>query len=87
MGANESLSEFQKKGQRLPLKQSPILIYGRKGNPGMDFLMVIIASGLLMGTYAQLHATAAESCKMVVILLQIYSLTDAWTTLVYYVLL
>jgi len=45
-------------------KQSPILIWERKGNPRVDFLMVIMASGIACGhvrtttTMAMAMATA-----------------------------
>jgi len=39
-------------------KQSPILIWKRKGNPWVDFLMVIVASGTARG---RAHTTATTT--------------------------
>ena len=64
-------------------KRSPILIWERKGNPGMDFLMVIMASGIARGhvRMTTAMATATELRRMAAIL-QIIGLA-----LVYHVLL
>ena len=45
---------------------SPILKWERKGNPSMDFVMVIVASGIAHGRVCM--ATATESRNMVAIL-------------------
>ena len=42
-------------------KRSPILIWERKGNPSINFLMVIMASGIARG---RVRTTATESRKM-----------------------
>ena len=52
-------------------KGSPILILERKGNPSMNFLMVIMASGIARGrvrTTTTTATTATESRKMAAIL-------------------
>ena len=41
-------------------KRSPILIWERKGNPSMNFLMVIMASGFALGVYAQPRQSRAR---------------------------
>ena len=62
----------------------PILIYERKGNPWVDFLMVIMASGIARGRIRTTTATAMELSNMAAIL-QIGWERD--TALVYRVLL
>ena len=50
-------------------KRSPILIWERKGNPSMNFLMVIMASGIARGRVrTTTTTTATESRKMAAIL-------------------
>jgi len=52
-------------------KQSPILIWERKGNPWMDFRMVFMASGIARGhmrTTMMMTTTAAELPNKVAIL-------------------
>ena len=51
---------------RRAAKRSPILIWERKGNPSMNFLMVIMASGIARGRVRT--ATTTESRKMATIL-------------------
>ena len=46
-------------------KRSPILIWERKGDPSMNFLMVIMASGIAR---RRVHTTTTESGKMAVII-------------------
>ena len=48
-------------------KRSPILIWERKGNPSMNFLMVIMASGIARGRVCT-TTTATESRKMAAII-------------------
>ena len=43
-------------------KRSPILIWERKGNPSMNFLMVIMASGIALG-HVRTTTTATVSVK------------------------
>ena len=48
-------------------KQSPILIWERKGNPRVDFLMVIMASGIARGhvrTTTTTMATASVTAEL-----------------------
>jgi len=52
---------------RTAAKRSPILIKERKGNPWVDFLMVIMASGIARGR-VRTTATATESRNMAAIL-------------------
>ena len=49
-------------------KQSPILIWERKGNPSMNFLVVNMASGIARGRVPTTMTTATESRKMAAIL-------------------
>ena len=51
---------------RRTAKRSPILMWERKGNPSMNFLMVIMASGIARGRVRT--TTATESRKMAAIL-------------------
>ena len=56
---------------RRAAKRSPILIWERKGNPWVDFLMVIMASGIARGrvrTTTSTKTTTVESRKMAAIL-------------------
>ena len=48
-------------------KRSPILIWERKGNPSMNFLMVIMASGIARGR-VRTTTTTTESHNMAAIL-------------------
>ena len=67
---------------RRAAKRSPILIWERKGNPRVDFLMVITASGFACG---HVRTTTVESSKMAVIL-QIIVGWQRHAALVYHVL-
>ena len=49
-------------------KRGPILIWERKGNPSMNFLMVIMASGIARGHVRTTTRTTTESRKMAAIL-------------------
>ena len=49
-------------------KRSPILILGKKGNLWVDFLMVIMASGIARGRVRTTTAAATESQNMAAIL-------------------
>ena len=49
-------------------KQSPILIWERKGNPWVDFLMIIIASGIARGRVHMTTTMATDSRNMAAIL-------------------
>ena len=54
---------------RRAAKRSPILIWERKGNPSMNFLMVIMASGIARGRVrTTATTTTTESRKMAAIL-------------------
>ena len=55
---------------RRAAKRSPILIWERKGNPLMNFLMVIMASGLAHGHVrtTTTTTTTTESHKMAAML-------------------
>ena len=56
---------------RRAAKRSPIFIWERKGNPSMNFLMVIMASGIARGrvrTTTTTATTATESRKMAAII-------------------
>ena len=48
-------------------KRSPMLIWERKGNPSMNFLMVIMANGIARGR-VRTTTTATESRKMAAII-------------------
>ena len=50
---------------RKAAKRSPILIWERKGNPSMNFLMVIMASGIARG---RVRTITTESRKMAAII-------------------
>ena len=49
-------------------KWSPILIWKTKGNPWVDFLMIIMASGIARGRVRTTTTTTVESRKMAAIL-------------------
>ena len=51
---------------RRATERSPILIWERKGNPSMNFLMVIMASGIARGR-VHMTTTTTESRKMAAI--------------------
>ena len=71
---------------RRAAKRSPILIWETKGNPWVDFLMVIMASGIARGRVrTTMTTTTVESRKMAAIL-QIIG-WQRHATLVYCVLL
>jgi len=53
---------------RRATKRSPILIWERKGNPWVDFLMVIMASGIARGRVRTTTTTTAELPNMAAIL-------------------
>ena len=53
---------------RTATKQSPILIWERKGNPSMNLLVVNMASGIARGRVPTTMTTATESRKMAAIL-------------------
>ena len=53
---------------RRTAKRSPILIWKRKRNPSMNFLMVIMASGIARGRVRTTMTKATESRKMAAIL-------------------
>ena len=49
-------------------KRSPILIWKTKGNPLVDFLMVIMASGIARGRVRTTATTTTESRNLAAIL-------------------
>jgi len=57
-------------GGTLATKRNPILIWERKGNPWVDFLMVIMASGIAHG-HIRMTATMTTELRNVAAILQI----------------
>ena len=56
---------------RRTAKRSLILIWERKGNPSMDFLMVIIASGIVRGRVRTTTTTATTESHKTAAILQV----------------
>ena len=56
---------------RRAAKRSPILIWERKGNPWVDFLMVIMASGIARGRVRTTTTTATAELPNMAAILQI----------------
>ena len=67
---DETLSLMFDSGALAAPKWSPILIQERKGNPWVDFLMLVMASGIARG-HVRTTTTATESHKMAAILQKI----------------
>ena len=49
---------------RRTAKRSPILIWERKGNPSMNFLMVIMASSIACGRVRTTRSTTATATEL-----------------------
>ena len=65
-------------GSPAAAKRSPILIWERKGNPSMNFPMVIMASGIARGRVRTTTTATTESRKMAAIPNSIWT---EWSTI------